>query len=83
MAEALDTARSDLEHAIQAYVREATDGGIVLDWVLSVERDDGEGNRSLLVYPGPTLTAWKALGFGTWIYRRLTRLAEVVLDAGG
>ena len=83
MADALETRRSELEHAIQRYVREAREGGLVLDWVLTVEHDDGEGRRSLLVFPGPTMTAWKALGFATWIHRRLVALAEAVFSAGG
>ena len=71
----------ELTEAIQAYVSESMNGGVVTDWTLSVERSDG-AVTSLLVFMSKTMTAWKATGFATWTYKRLNSIAQAVLDAG-
>lgn len=75
----LEQCQLDLDRAIQNYVSAVQGPGVVLDWSLSVERDDGEGTRQFLSYLSPTMTGWKLVGFAEWTYTRLRRLAASLL----
>lgn len=71
-----------LHDAIQTYVAESIQGGVVVDWVLSTEVDHGAVNRSFLIWPSKTMTAWKLHGFAYWSHRKLSDLAQRMMDMG-
>lgn len=79
-AEAVKAAQHEFDKAVQVFTRETLgNSGIVLDWVLSLEQDDGEGHRTFWVLAGPTMTAWKLWGFAQWASNRMVNMAKQFL----
>ena len=60
-------ARNSLDLAIQQYMRDVHDSGIVVDWYLVAEVHKDDSGRLLLVAESPTMTAWKRNGLVRFI----------------
>ena len=78
----IEQCQDEVDQALHKLAAAHVGDGFILDWTVSVERDDGEGNRSFLVFTSPTMTSWKLLGFAKWTKKRLQDWGNAVLYGG-
>lgn len=75
----IERCQNEVDRALHALAAANVGDGFILDWTVSLERDDGQGNRAFLVFTSPTMTAWKLFGFAKWTAKRLKDWANSML----
>lgn len=79
---AIGTTYEQLDRAIQRYVAESVQGGIVSEWTITVEHVNPSNTRNILVFLSEGMTGWKLYGMAMWSYRRMMSLVQTALDGG-